>query len=106
MATYYDRYKDFKSNGSMLTIPFIPIPLGPNDKRLVYKLGLTRMDKLSQDHYNNPVHGYLIMSANPQFGGMEFDIPDGEIIIIPFPFKSALKRYQDGVNKHKRLYGE
>ena len=105
MANYFDRYEKFRFDGKILPMPFINIPLAQTDKSVVYKLTKTRLDKLSQTYYNNPYHGFLIMLANPQFGGLEFDIKDGEIIRIPYPFESALDRYVEQVNKYKQLYG-
>lgn len=105
MAIYFDRYDKFKFNGTMKPIPFIPINEFSSDKRIVYKKGETRLDILSQDYYNNPYHGYLIMSANPQYGGMEFDIKDRDVIRIPFPFESAIERYLAEVDKYLTLYG-
>lgn len=102
---YFDRYSSFKRNGSIQPIPFISIPQASTDKREVYKLGRTRLDKLSLKYYNNPWSGYLIMSANPQYGGLEFDIKDKDVIRIPYPFESAVNRYTEQVNRYKRLYG-
>ena len=106
MANYYDRYGSFRTNGSMKPIPGIDIPLSSSDKNMVYKQGLTRLDKLSQMYYNNPYSGWLIMLANPEFGGLEFNIPDMTLIRIPFPFDSAVGRYITQVTNHKTLYGE
>lgn len=105
MAEYYDRYGEFKTNGGMTTIPGIFIPVSSTDKRVVYKVGETRLDKLSQKYYNNPYHGFLIMSANAKYGGLEFDIKDRDVIVIPFPWKTAVERYIQEINEHKRLYG-
>lgn len=105
MATYFDRYEQFRGNGEVKPIPGIKIPVESTDKRVVYKLGRSRMDKFSQEYYGNPYHGWLIMLANPQFGGMEFNIPDGETIRIPFPFTNAIERYILEVKKYKQLYG-
>lgn len=105
MSFYFDRYKDFRINGEIKPLPRIIIPTLATDKTVVYKQGVTRFDVLSNTYYNNPYHGYLIMLANPQFGGMEFDIPDNEIIRIPFPFESALERYNFAVKQHKFLNG-
>lgn len=105
MAQYFDRYEKFRFNGGILAMPYINIPVAQTDKSVVYKLTKTRLDKLSQTYYNNPYHGFLIMLANPQFGGLEFDIKDGEIIRIPYPFESALERYIEQVNNYKKLYG-
>lgn len=106
MPSYYDRYKEFKGNGTVKPLPGIFIPEGANDIQEVYELGKTRLDKLSQKYYNSPYYGFLILSANPQYGGMEFDIPDGEVITIPFPFKDAIERYEAEIEEHFRLYGE
>jgi hypothetical protein len=106
MANYYDRYGSFRTNGSMKPIPGIDIPVSSSDKNMVYKQGLTRLDKLSQMYYNNPYSGWLIMLANPEFGGLEFNIPDMTLIRIPFPFDSAVGRYITQVTNHKTLYGE
>ena len=103
---YYDRYKDFRVNGEVKPIPFVLIQSIDTDKQYVYKQGQTRLDILSQKYYNNPYHGFLIMLANPQYGGLEFNIPDNEIIRIPFPFKSALERYESSVKLYKSLYGD
>lgn len=105
MADYYDRYKEFKDNGKIKPIPGIVIEPKATDKQVLYKLGHTRLDKLSQMYYGNPYHGWLILMANPQFGGLEFDIPDRTVIRIPYPFSTSLEQYASAVNKHLKLYG-
>jgi hypothetical protein len=104
MPRYYDRYKDFKKEGQVTTLPFIKIRAKNSDKRIVTD-NKTRFDKLSQTYYGNPYHGWLILQANPQFGGLEFDIPENTIIIIPFPLDKSLEQYQNQVDRYKRLYG-
>jgi hypothetical protein len=105
MAQYYDRYEKFRANSEVKPMPGIPIPTSSSDKQVLYKLGRSRMDKISQEYYGNPYHGWLIMLANPQWGGMEFDIPDETTIRVPFPFTSAIERYILEIKKHKELYG-
>jgi hypothetical protein len=106
MAQYFDRYSTFRVNANIKPIPGLFLPEANTDKTFVYKLGNTRLDKLSNMYYNNPYSGWLIMLANPEFGGLEFDIPDSSVIRIPFPFDSAVKRYITEVENHKLLYGE
>lgn len=106
MAEYYDRYGKFKDNGNVKPIPGILVTPSDQDKSVVYKLEQTRLDKLSQEYYGNPYHGWLIMAANPKWGGLEFNIPHGEVIRIPFPFKDAIERYNKEVERHILLYGE
>ena len=103
---YYNRYEDYTSNGEVKTIPGIILEPDSNDKSEIYKKGITRLDKLSQLYYNNPYHGFLILARNPQWGGLEFYIPDGEVLYIPFTFSSALTRYNNKIKKHIELYGE
>jgi len=105
MAEYFDRYAEFKVNGGVTPLPGIPIPDNGEDKRTIYKVGETRLDKLSQKYYNTPYCGFLIMLANPSYGGLEFDIKDRDVIRVPFPFNSAVERYLAGVKRHKELYG-
>lgn len=89
----------------MKPIPGLYIPSRPTDKKVIYKLGDSRLDKLSNSYYNSPYYGWLIMTSNPEFGGLEFNIPDQTVITIPFPLESALERYLLEVNKFKSLYG-
>jgi hypothetical protein len=42
--------------------------------------------------------------ANPQYGGVEENIGDKEIIRIPFPLRDSLQQYIDQVNKYLTLY--
>jgi len=105
MGQYFDRYEQFKDNGQMKPIPGLKIPEAGTDKKVVYNLNKSRLDKFSQDYYNNPYHGFLIMLANQKYGGLEFDIPDKAVIRIPFPFESAIERYLNEVKKYKALYG-
>lgn len=105
MSKYFDRYDEFRYNGSMKPIPGISLPPSNGDKVVVYKLGETRLDKLSNTYYNTPYCGWLIMLANPQLGGLEFLIPDLSRITIPFPFESGISRYLQEVNKYNILYG-
>jgi hypothetical protein len=106
MAEYVDRYQNFRVNGGMKPIPGLKIEVGSQDKSIVYELGQTRLDKLSQRYYNNPYHGWLIMLANPQYGGLEFNIKNNDVIRVPFPFESAVERYFKSVEIYIKLYGE
>ena len=105
MAKYYDRYSDFRYNGSIKLIPGLKIDELNSDKTIIYKLGDTRLDKISSLYYNTPYCGWLIMLANPQLGGLEFNIPDQTVIRIPFPFESAINRDTAQINKYNSLDG-
>lgn len=105
MAQYYDRYKSFRTNSLIEPVAGIIIPQSSDDKTVVYKKGVSRLDKISNDYYNNAYSGWLIMLANPQFGGLEFNIPDETIIRVPYPFNDAINRYITQVSRYKQLYG-
>jgi hypothetical protein len=105
MSAYYDRYKSFINGSSIEPVAGIIIPQSSDDKTVVYKKGQSRLDKISNDYYNNPYSGWLIMQSNPQFGGLEFNIPDEAIIRVPYPFDSAINRYITQVSRYKQLYG-
>lgn len=105
MPVYFDRYKQFKVNGESKPVPNIIIPNASTDKEVLYKLGSSRLDNLSQEYYGNPYHGWLILMANPKYGGLEWEIPDRTVIRIPFPFNDALNRYQSELDRYITLYG-
>jgi hypothetical protein len=102
---YYNRYQKFNFNGKYKPLPFIKIEPKSSDKTVLYRQTQSRMDKLSQEYYGNPYHGWLIMLANPQYGGVEESIPNNEIIRIPFPFKDSLQQYISEVQKYQKLNG-
>lgn len=106
MPQYYDRYSNFRVNGQVKPLPGITIPESSGDKLAVYKKGVSRLDKISNTYYNNPYSGWLILLANPQFGGLEFNIPDMTPIRVPFPFDSAVQRYINEIKKYNELYGQ
>jgi hypothetical protein len=101
---YYDRYEEFRVNGSMKILPFLRIPPKNSDIRVRYDQG-SRLDIISQDVYNNPNLGWLILQANPQFGSMEFDIPIGTVLTIPFPLQESLADYERAIIRYRNLYG-
>jgi hypothetical protein len=105
MAQYFDRYNNFRADGSIKPLPGITIPESSTDVYALYKKGQSRLDKISNTYYNNPYSGWIILLANPQFGGLEFNIPDMTSIRVPYPFTDAIQRYINEVNNHKILYG-
>ena len=104
MATY-DRYNKFRENGTIHFVPFIPIAEKSTDVYDYYIQGKTRLDLLSYQYYNNPNYGWLIMQANPEYGSMEFKIPDGSRLRIPYPLESTIAQYNNDIETYKVLYG-
>ena len=103
--TYYDRYKYFRSDGKITSTPFIYIDERTTDKFIVYKLAETRLDKVSQTYYGEPYYNWLILNANPKYGGMEFNINDGDVIRVPFPFRDALQEFENKTQSYINRYG-
>jgi hypothetical protein len=105
MAGYFDRYEEFRDGNKVKLIPGLKLPLEGTDKKVVYKQGVSRLDKISMEYYGAPFYGWLIMMYNRSLGAMEFDIPNNEIITVPFPLNSALSRYVTAVKEHENLNG-
>jgi len=101
---YFDRYGIFKVDGQVKPVPFIKLDDKSTDIYITTK-STTRFDVLSQTYYNNGKHGFLISQANPSFGGLEFDIPVGTRLKIPFPFNKTLQEFQEKIRTHIKLYG-
>ena len=71
----------------------------------IYIVGQSRLDKISQQYYNTPFFGWLIMQANPQYSGLEQNIPDGAILTIPYPLIASLQDYKNGLDNYFFYYG-
>jgi hypothetical protein len=99
---YYDRYNDFRVNNTIKSLPYIKIPEQSTDITIQYK-SRTRLDIVSQTYYGTPYYGWLILQANPGYS-MEFDIPDGAAIRVPFPLTNALQSYSQEVSVYNSLY--
>ena len=97
----YDRYNKFRMNGDTLFPPFISIPVKETDYYEVYKKGKTRLDLLSYEYYKDPDYAWLIMQANPEYGSLEFMIPDNAQLRIPYPLNITLSQYESDVENYK-----
>ena len=86
-------------------VPSIRLNPKASDRKIVYKTGKSRLDKLSQQFYDSPYYGWLIMLANPTYGGQEWNIPDQTLIIVPFPLMVSLEEYKTKLDKHFLYYG-
>lgn len=100
IAETYDRYEKFRENGVIGIVPFIEISPKSTDQNEVYKRGITRLDVLSYKYYYNPNYGWLIMQANPQYGSMEFEIPDGVTLRIPYPLDATITAYEKAIESY------
>lgn len=98
---YYDRYSEFREDGDIKFVPFIGIDESSTDKYVKFNKSRMRMDALSYKYYGDANYGWLILQANPKYGSMEFSIPDGVTLRIPYPLETALARYENGIEKYK-----
>ena len=101
----YNRYSNFILDGQQTVVPYITLPTNSTDKRYIYKVGQSRMDKVSQQYYGSATFGWLIMQGNPTYGGQEWNIPDGAILTIPFPLVASLQDYKNQLDNHFFYYG-
>ena len=104
-ANYYNRYQDFLINGQQTVVPYIVLPSKSSDKSHIYVVSQSRLDKISQQYYNSPYFGWLILQANPEFGGLENYIYDGAILIVPFPLLPSLQDYKASLANYFYYYG-
>ena len=101
----YDRYNRFRTDGSVGIPPAVPIPQKATDFYETYVRGVTRLDLVSYDYYGDPGYDWLILMANPDLGNMEFEIPDGSTLRIPYPLNLTLENYANQIERYIRLYG-
>jgi hypothetical protein len=101
----YDRYSKFRSNGTIKFVPFIPIKEKSTDLYDYYKEGETRLDLLSYQYYEDPNYDWLIMQANPEYGSLEYQIPNGAKLRIPYPLDATLMQYNSDIDTYNVLYG-
>ena len=94
----YDRYKTFRVNGDVKFPPFIPIREKNTDEFVIYEKGKSRLDLISQEFYESPDFAWLILQANPQYGGLEFLIPDKSELRIPYPLNETLTGYEGDIS--------
>lgn len=104
--SYFNRYEYFEQNGQFKIVPGVEIPIKGTDKYYQYKRGKDRLDKLSQEFYDSPVFGWVIMLANPSCGVNEFEIPDNYVLRIPFPLVTTLQDYKSEIDRYRIYNGE
>lgn len=102
---YYNRYNQFLLNGQQTVVPYVNLPSKSSDKKYIYKVSMSRLDKISQQYYGTPTFGWLIQQANPRFTGLEAAIPDGAVLTIPFPLLTSLQDYKAAIDNHFLYYG-
>jgi len=102
---YYNRYRKLINDDATISPPFIKLTEKNTDTFIQYNTNRSRLDKISQDQYGLPYFGWLIMMANPEFGGLEWNIPDGTFIRIPFPLDQTINEYETKLKNRLDYYG-
>lgn len=103
MATY-NRYSNFTQDGNSQIVSYAKIAAKSTDYYEVYHRGETRLDLLSYQYYGDANYGWLIMQANPEYGSMEYRIPDGVTLRIPYPLNDSLTQYETSIEEYNKLY--
>jgi hypothetical protein len=85
-----------RPNGTQQDSPKIVISNRDTDKYVTYDSKRTRLDRIANDVYNDSTYNWLILLGNPEYF-LEFDIPTGTVIRVPFPLKDALQEYQQKI---------
>ena len=98
--SYYDRYSRFRGENSSHIMPNVEITPSSTDITVIFKKDTMRMDTLSYKYYNDANYGWLIMMANPSYGSLEYSIPDGVVLRIPYPLNTAINRYENVINNY------
>ncbi len=101
---YYNIYTPFRVNEKLTDIPFVKLPTKSTDLTYVWNKLSDRMDTVSEQFYSNPFGGKFILMANATICKNEDEIPDGTILVIPFPYNDALQRWLNEVEKLKQYY--
>lgn len=100
----YNDYKRYElltnANGTIEPMPFVNLPINSSDKYEYWNTEYSRLDKISQKYYGNPFYDFLILYANNVYVN-EFDIPDGQLIRIPFPLSKAKSDYEAILSAYK-----
>lgn len=100
----YNRYNNFLINGTYEIVPSVEIYKKSTDYLETYEAGKTRLDLLSYKYYGDANYDWLIMMANPEYGSMEFEIPDGALLRIPYPLNTTIEYYNKAVERYNTLY--
>lgn len=85
----FNFYKPLKENDSLKDMPPVKISYRKTDKYIIYQRNHMRLDFIAGEIYEDETLWRLIMWANPEYF-LEFDIPNGNIIRIPYPLNAVL----------------
>ena len=96
----FDRYSMFREEGTINIVPQIILNKKDSDFYETYRLGISRLDRISYDYYGDANYDWLILMANPELPSMEFEIPDNTILRIPYPLEVTLSEYTTKIKEY------
>ena len=100
----YNRYTKLIRNGVLKKVPKVSIPNKTSDVYITYRKGVTRLDNVSYDVYGDPGYDWLILLANQNVASLEFEIPDGYELRVPYPLQQTLEEYNKAIDYYDTLY--
>lgn len=103
--SYYNRYIGLTNDEISVCPPFVKLTEKSSDKFVRYRKNKSRLDKISQEYYGSPYYGWLILMANPECGGLEWNIKDNEDIRVPYPLDDSLRDYKSKIKSALQYYG-
>lgn len=101
----YDRYKRYRVNGKVLLPAVLKVEPKATDYFEKYVAGQSRLDRISYNYYGDSNYDWLILMANPELDGLEFKIPDGYELRIPYPLNLTLENLNNLIDRYNLLYG-
>lgn len=88
-----NRYSKFLHNGSYKRYALPVLNVKKGDFYETYTRGMTSLCNLSYKYYGDPGFDWLILLANREYGSLEYAIPSGSVIRIPYPLDDTLYEY-------------
>jgi len=101
----YNRYAKVSMNGVVELLPRFRYSPQASDREEIWQVDKSRMDLISYKYYEDANYDWLIMLANDDIPHIEFEIPDGTILTIPYPLEIALNQFKNQLNIFENLYG-
>lgn len=101
----YNRYKKLQRNGKIMKMPPIQLKKKSTDYYITYKKNETRLDNVSYNAYGVSEYDWLILLANQDIASLEFEIPNGSEIRIPYPLSTTIEDYNSQIDNYENLYG-
>lgn len=86
---FYSYLRDPSNPRKLKEMPPITIKKRKTDKFIIYDRGKVRLDYIAGQVYNDETLSKVIMWANPEYF-IEFDIPNGTVIRVPYPLNDVL----------------